>query len=565
MKITLKHFNIWLLLLLMIVASCDDELIEANKNPDVLPEVTPENQFLSGAIGIHGQDFEAYYDFYRRIMPWMQYVTPLNGNPINFTNNIDNFSQRYSRLYTGVGDALTDVEFIVERMPEEERGRFVHMIDISRILKAYYTFYVSDIYGSLPYQEAWQGRYGGTLTPGYESQQEIFDLLDADIKASIQSLKTTPGSPQVSLGNYDPYYKGNVESWIRAANALRLKIATRLIKRDPSKAGSIAAEVLAEGPDNLMTSNAQGWQFVAGGGFLEGGNFNPDGLFAGKPIVDFMWDYNDPRIDAFFSKNTYSQDTIDVLIDADALDEGTMEAQRRYFGSFTSPDAATDDDNAVWYNNRTASVGDTQVRVDTLSLIQRRLFQPTFNEGNGPGTGLSIVPVITFAEFCFIRAEFAARGLTSENTEELYNAGVTASIQWYDQIARAAELSNYSPLEDDEIVNYLMQTDIAFDESRALDQIASQAYLHYFRQPAEAWALWKRTGYPNTTSVVPIAEMRSNGAVLGLPRRAPLPLLNETSANFENQQAAYAEMAQESGFGAGPTDAFGRVWWDVEE
>src|SRR5690606_22182257 len=95
MKITLKHSNIWLLPLLMIVASCDDELIEANKNPDVLPEVTPENQFLSGAIGIHGQDFEAYYDFYRRIMPWMQYVTPLNGNPINFTNNIDNFSQRY--------------------------------------------------------------------------------------------------------------------------------------------------------------------------------------------------------------------------------------------------------------------------------------------------------------------------------------------------------------------------------------------------------------------------------------------------------------------------------------
>ena len=142
---------------------------------------------------------------------------------------------------------------------------------------------------------------------------------------------------------------------------------------------------------------------------------------------------------------------------------------------------------------------------------------------------------------------------------------MTASIQWYDQIATEGELSNYTPLNADEITDYLAQPAVSFDESKAIEQIASQAYLHFFRQPAEGWAVWKRTGYPNPTSVLSLTDMKSNGASIPIPRRAPLPLLNESSINYQNQQAAYDEMAQDPGFGAGPADAFGRVWWDVAQ
>ena len=76
--------------------------------------------------------------------------------------------------------------------------------------------------------------------------------------------------------------------------------------------------------------------------------------------------------------------------------------------------------------------------------------------------------------------------------------------------------------------------------------------------------MWKRTGLPNTTTVLPLTDMKSSGASLAVPRRAPLPLLSEASANYTNQKAAYEAMAQESGFGTSPTDAFGRVWWDKE-
>ena len=562
-----KKFGFCLTLACAIAIGCSDEdFIEANKNPDVIYELAPENQFLSATLSIHSQDFEAYYDFYRRIMPWMQYVTPLNGNVVNFTDDASNFSQRYGRLYTGVGDALTDLEQIVSEMPEAEQQRYVHMVNIARILKYYYTFYVSDIYGSIPYTDAWQARYGGTLTPAYDDQQEIFAALDMDIENAISALETTPAAPQVSLGNFDQYYRGDVASWIRAGNALRLKIAMRQIKRDAGTVQTIAQEVLSEPAANLMSDNSQSWVFESTASFVSGGNWNPDGLYATKPLVDFMWNNNDPRLDAFFQPNGYSQDTINVLIAQQDLDPGTTEASRRYIGSFTSPDAAASPANQEFYVRRTAVIDGNNRTIDTLSLIQRRLFQPSFNETaeiGGEGSGTVNIPVITYAEFCFMRAELAARGLTTEDAGTWYNEGVRSSINWYDQIALDARLLNYTPVTDTEIYDYLMQPGIAFNPAIALDQIASQAFLHFFKQPAEGWALWKRTGMPNTTTVVSLVDMRSNGAPTEIPRRAPLPLLNEESANYENQKAAYDRMAANPGFGI-PTDAFGRVWWDVE-
>ncbi len=520
MKISYKKIIFSFALLGVVATSCsDDDYVDANRNPDVLTEIPPENQFLNATLNLHSQDFEAFYDFYTKIMPWMQYVTPVNGNAANFTSNVGRFSNRYGRLYTGVGDALVDMEKLVGKLPVEEQSKYVHMLSISRILKAYYAFYVSDIYGSIPYTEAWQARYGGTMTPTYDDQQSLFTKLDGEVEQAIDVLRTEQSAPQIGLESFDQYYGGNLDAWVRAGNALRLKIATRFIKRDQTKAAAIAQEVLSQDPDDLMQSNGDGWVFKATSGFTSGGNWNPDAIYASKPLVDFLWDNNDPRLDVFVSPNGYSQSTINVLISQKALAAGTTEASRRYFGSFTSPDDAKAVENASYYRPRIAKINNANVRVDTISLIQRRLFQPAFNEGSGAGNGLVNIPVITYADFCFMRAEFAARNLTSEDAETFYTAGVTASLEWYDEIALEAKLSNYTALTDDEISDYLEQPSVAFDESKALELISVQTYLNAFKQPSEGWAVWKRNGYPNASSVLALPEMKTNGSILPIPRR----------------------------------------------
>jgi hypothetical protein len=196
--------------------------------------------------------------------------------------------------------------------------------------------------------------------------------------------------------------------------------------------------------------------------------------------------------------------------------------------------------------------------------LQHRIFAPGFDEGNGPGDGEGFYPFLTYAEYCFLRADLIARNIVTGGgtAQEWYEKGVTASIQYYNKRAVAAKVENFTQVTPAEITAYLAAPGVAFDPAKATEQIAVQAYLEFFRQPSEAWAWWKRTGFPNPSSVLPWATLKSNGSVLQLPRRASINVLPTTNLNYQNQQEAIAAMAAETGFGNGPNDAFGRVWWD---
>jgi hypothetical protein len=544
--------------------SCEkQEFVDINKNPDALSEIPPQNQFLQATQQIHSNDFEVFYDYYQRIMPWMQYNTPLNGNQGSYTQNYANFSNRYGRLYNGVGDRLYDLEQLVGKMNAADQPRYTNMIQLARILKAYYAFYVSDIYGSIPYSEAFQGRYGGTLQPKYDTQQEIFARLETELKTAITTLKQAPAVTQVELGSYDQYYKGDVKKWVKAANALRLRMAMRVQKADATTGNAIITDVLASPATDLMSSNADAWIFIGNATFTGdagGGNWNTEALRAPKPMVDFMWDKKDPRIDAFFTPNQYTQANINLLIADKKLPAGTTEG-RRYVGSFTSPDEARQTSLIQRYYTPKRITSNNET-VDTLSFIQPRLFNTGKADAAGDaGTGVSYLPVITYAEYCFMRAELALKQLGTGTAKEWYEAGVRSSLEWYDEVGQKSKLTNYTPATPAEITAYLAQPGIAFEASKAMDQIGSQSYLNFMKQPQEGWALWKRTGYPNATSVVPLRPVTYLSVPLEIPRRAPITLPTSSDPNFANKKAAYDAMAALPGFGD-LTSAAGRVWWD---
>jgi hypothetical protein len=203
-----------------------------------------------------------------------------------------------------------------------------------------------------------------------------------------------------------------------------------------------------------------------------------------------------------------------------------------------------------------------------FSPIQHRLWAPNYNEndGNGAGTGNAIFPFLTYAEYCFIRADLGARGITTDDPGTWYGKGVTASIEFYDFVATQNAITAYTPLGSGAAAAaaaYLLKPGVVFNPAKATDQIASQAYIDFFKQPAEAWAWWKRTGFPNTTSTLAWSPLTSSGSTLTISRRAALSVLTSADANYTNQQAALKHMASSPYWGSGPTDAAGRVWWDM--
>src|SRR6185437_511689 len=180
----------------MLTVSCKKSaFVEANINPSTLTSVDPGAQFLYAAVHATN-DFETYYDYYRAIMPWMQMITNSAGNAENFTNQSGNFNYRYGNFYGNVGLALSDIPHLVAKMTTAEQAARVDELAIAAIYKAYYAFYVSDINGSIPYSQAFKARYGGTLTPTYGEQKNLFDSLDLQVKTAVNTLEETNESAQ---------------------------------------------------------------------------------------------------------------------------------------------------------------------------------------------------------------------------------------------------------------------------------------------------------------------------------------------------------------------------------
>ena len=92
-----------------------------------------------------------------------------------------------------------------------------------------------------------------------------------------------------------------------------------------------------------------------------------------------------------------------------------------------------------------------------------------------------------------------------------------------------------------------------------LEQIITQKYLAGFPEGEEAWAEFRRTGYPR---VIPVRTNNSGGTINTdlQVRRLPYPI-EESQANGANLTSGIALLRQESANNGGDNGGT-RLWWD---
>ncbi|CAM1368926.1 Starch-binding associating with outer membrane [Tenacibaculum sediminilitoris] len=359
-----------------------------------------------------------------------------------------------------------------------------NQIAVAKIMWAYYFQWATDRWGMLPYSNA----FGGVASSKsiYDSQEEIYTDLFDKIDEALAQMDGGSGPEG------DILFGGNMSSWKKFANTLKMNMAIRLAKVYPSAGGYAATKFNEAMSAGVISSVSEDIMFPSISNDAYDNPYQDDYVDSGRTdeclsdvLVDRMQDLNDPRL-PMFGEPAASTGTFV------GLQYGWADA-----GSIPNADVSFMNDDLIKNGERD-------------------------------------LPMFTYAQISFNKAEAALLGWISGSAQTYYEEGVIASMkQW--------------GVSDADANAYLLEADVVYNAANAMNQIAEQKWLALFYQPYEAWAEWRRLDYPNLTPAVDALTGNS------IPVRHAYPIA-EANQNKSNYEAAVAAQGEDG--------LFTKLWWD---
>lgn len=623
MKRVNKFFAIILVAFSSLVASnCTDEFDKLNSNPRTIPLVEPEQLFYRTLTEWY-QSGHAWESNYISKIQWMQYGTPaayFTGEAdmqVRWTYGRSGIGNSVYSEYNNMGGYVTTMQYLAEKSATPEK--YTDLIQMGRILLIAKAIQTSDLWGSLAYSDAWLSRKGmvddASMEPVFQTQEELVVIWDRELKECIQKLQAAlNATDKVSLRGIDRAYNGDSQKWIKAANGIRLRLASRIWNKQPQAAIAIATEVLAPGnAANVFSSKDDSFIFwydvlytnVHGGDWHSVEDLNR----ASATFMDYLNKYEDPRRPIYYRINNLTPENraeFNRQIKATGNNPWFLlpENLGRWEGAVISfdrrqawPSAPSDmpvrgdfpDDasflaarNAYYdnwdYDDRWATVTTFDRRYSggiaftfpgatsttdmrPANIPQTRLWRGNWNSGSGGNWA----PVMTFSDFSYLAAEFVLRANvpSSRTAQQWYETGLRASLDQWNAIGSHCRVENYAAMTTTAIDKFLEMPGIKWDESNALEQIYAQTYVDHYKNVDESWAFWKRTGYPNTESeIITLETIMVSGIERTVPRRVKFTYPTEGTHNYKNLMKRLEDMEKDPNFGKIDNE-WGRVWWDM--
>jgi len=363
-----------------------------------------------------------------------------------------------------------------ERLGDE----YIRYKAVGNIMKAFHFQMLVDFYGDVPYTEALQR--GGNATPKYDKAEDIYKDLIVKLDSSIAMLNRAETMDAVQDLDGDMMFGGDVMTWKKFANTLKLRIIVRAGHTSVIDGASEIAKIEAEGsgyidgdvgvnPGYLDEEGKQspfwasfGFQVPDGSGDLTP-YMNQDATCASEYFVTILT--GDPRIDYILER----------------------------------PDGGQHKGVQQGVEQKTEDLG-----ADFVSNMGPGLLQSAKQDAI----------IMTLAESKFLRSEAALNGWSSDDATAMYEEGIAASFDYLgvDATDAATYISNhpYSGLES-----------IMMEKYKALAGITAE----------QTWMDYNRTGFP---SDVPVSNFASTP---DRPVRLMYPA-SETTSNGGNVPAQTA-------------------------
>lgn len=517
-------------------ASGCESFLDVNENVNNPIDVTP-NALLASALATTAANYTGNTPSYNSYGSWTAGYWARSGTVNGYTEERTyNYTTAfYAGLFDNTYDNLEDYEIIQSKGLSE--GYPLHAA-IAQIMKVYNFQLLVDQYGDIPYTQALGGL--ARLSPKYDKAEDIYQNFVPQLDSAIARINRGNADPLVrKVGNEDVVFVGNMTSWKRFANSLKLRVLLRqsqvpsldayvraqMTRLQASPEGFIAADVVVQ-PGYNQTAGRQNpfynrYGFTSAGGAATERSYQIPTRF----IIREYLANRDPRLAKLYG--------------LPARPAGTT----TYVG---------------------ADLGENQPGV--ASVVSR------FRQYGGLLKGFDApTPLMLLAEYRFNRAEAETRGLFTGGeaaAKTNYLAGITASLVYFYRPAAsrsgAAEDSSAfvttanvpgNRLQSGKVARYLAvnvgNPKVDYDAATANGSLGKQSIILYQKylamnsvQSIEAWDDYRRTGRP----AIPASLESTSPRADKLPTRLLYPQ-SETTTNSANVPRG--------------TTQYTKVFWDV--
>lgn len=467
---------------------------------------------------------------------------------VGYTSNAGGFGGFGSQLtynydatsYTGVWSAsynnLEDYQYILNETDGKDEWSYFNAA--ARIMKALVFQMLVDQYNDVPYTEALQGL--GNTTPAYDNAEDIYRDLYDQLDMAIATIHDAqfPRPLANSIGTADVMFNGDMTRWIRLANTLKLKLLVRASGTDVfngvtptfDPAGFIQDDVIINpGYSNAAGKQNPAWQTYHSSFAPTAGN--------SRSIITTHY------VVGFYNANK--------LTDPDraaAVYRGGVNPARNQTGEqVNNPPAPAN--GPVWFSGN----GSTYAFADNPDGSSPDKSAIGVLKGRNMGQ-----PLMLLSEALFLQAEARMRGIISTgDVTEFFTDGVIASFRYLYKNSLNVIAPNPLGLTDYEAdalaymsVNannpsnpkpYLTDITEATTDAQRLEAIITQKYIALnMIHGHEAWAEYRRTGYPAINNTTPLGQYATFVSILSeattvdrLPGRILYPS-TEFQLNAEN-------------------------------
>lgn len=504
--------NILKVLLLSIpfwgLTSCDKGFDELNINKTAATSVNPVFILNNATINCTYSPGTVIYEIgvvQQMVSPNSGVLTGANFNQDSRDNTVQNWQKYYRTVIRNTQDVIDQTKDLPARS---------NLYNMARILQAYAYMVTTDSYGDIPYGEAAKGYTQQIVLPKYDTQQAVYAAIIKELTDAATALDAAK-----TVETADVLYGGNIALWKKFANSLLLRAGMRLSKVDATQAQSVVGKAVAAGVMELNTENAMvrhDANYVnAVGNMLN--STEAANIYMAAPFVDYLKKTNDPRLKSIAVRYVGAKSGPEQVASRASSEPAVQIGMPFGFDNSTI--------SAEVAKNKLASFYDF-TQVDRTRMAKNTA--PNF--------------LVTAAQTQLLLAEAAQRGWVTGSTAEAYfNKGVRLHMEQlasYDANAAVAPAA---------ITAYL--TENPFNTTTALEQINTQYWIASFLNGPEAFANFRRSGFP-ILAPNPFPGKGIKGTFI---RRLTYPN-SEISVNSVNVKEAIGRQ--------GVDDLDTKVWWD---